>query len=239
LTIAARDTVLLQGDSAVTTSATQAGGGNITLTGNQLVRLTESVVTAEARGEARDDRGGNVTINSAFVVLDHSRVQASAVAGNGGDIAVNATEAFLADVETCADEACFDASSQLANPGRIEVQSPVTDLSSIVVPLPQRFAQAAELLRQHCAERLRGGEVSSFVLAGREQVPIEPDGVLPSPPSMDNNIAAMSMRAGKLALRDAPRRLWGGEGRTSPQMAFNLDCNKWQEEEKAHRQRMK
>jgi filamentous hemagglutinin family protein len=231
LTITARDTVLLRDDSAVTTLATQAGGGNITVTGNQLVRLTDSVVTAEARGQEPDDRGGNVTINSAFVILDHSRVQANAVAGNGGDITINATEAFLADVETCANEECFDASSQLANPGRIVVQAPVTDLSSIVVPLPQRFAQAAELLRQHCAERLRGSEASSFIVAGREQVPIEPDGVLPSPPSMDGNITSLSTRAAKLARRGTNEdivleQLWGSEGQTLPQMALDLDCRR-------------
>jgi filamentous hemagglutinin family protein len=234
LTIAADDTVLLREGSAITTLATQAGGGNITLTGFQLVRLDRSRVTAEARGEALDDRGGNVTINSAFVILDHSLIQANAFAGNGGDITVNATEAFLADVETCTDEECLDASSQLANPGRIEVQSPVTELSSIVVPLPQRFAQATELLRQHCAERLRGGEVSSFILAGREQVPIEPDGVLPSPPSIDGNMAALPTRAERLVLQGilspngdhAPRWLWGSEPQTLPQMTLDLDCGK-------------
>jgi hypothetical protein len=49
------------------------------------------------------------------------------------------------------------------------------------VPLPQRFTQAAALLRQQCAERLRGGQVSSFVIAGRDGVPADPEGGLPSP----------------------------------------------------------
>jgi filamentous hemagglutinin family protein len=245
LIIAASDTVLLQQGSAITTLATQAGGGNITLTGTQLVRLTESKVTAEARGEASDDRGGNVTVNSAFIILDHSLIQANAFAGNGGNITINATEAFLADAETCAEPGeCLDASSQLANPGLIAVQAPVTEISSIVVPLPQRFAQATELLRQHCAERFRGGEVSSFILAGREQVPIEPDGVLPSPPSINGNMAALPIRAERLILQgtvsphgdQASRRLWGSEQQTLPQRVLDLACDKWQATEE-HRQR--
>jgi len=226
LTITAGDTVLLRQGSAITTLAEQAGGGNIMLRGSQLIRLTDnSRVTAEARGEASDDRGGNVMVKAPFVILDHSDIQANAFRGNGGNITVNATEAFLADVETCANEACLDASSELANPGRIEVQAPVTDLSSIVVPLPQRFAQAAELLRQYCAERFRGGEVSSFILAGREQVPIEPDGVLPSPPSMDNNMATLPTKAERRALSGIIPTKKSKE-QASLSVAFDLDCSK-------------
>jgi hypothetical protein len=57
----------------------------------------------------------------------------------------------------------------------------VTNLSGTVTPLPQRFIQASPLLRQRCAERLRGGQVSSLVLAGRDGVPTDPEGGLPSP----------------------------------------------------------
>src|SRR5262249_16772663 len=46
--------------------------------------------------------------------------------------------------------------------------------------LPQQFAQAAALLRNRCAARLQEGNVSSLVERGRDGVPANPDGVLPS-----------------------------------------------------------
>ncbi len=55
------------------------------------------------------------------------------------------------------------------------------DLSGTIAPLSQRFSPAVVLLRQRCAERLRGGQVSSFIVGGRDGVPVAPDGVLSSP----------------------------------------------------------
>jgi hypothetical protein len=50
-----------------------------------------------------------------------------------------------------------------------------------VAPLTQAFAQAGELLRDRCGERVRGGTVSRFVLGGRDGVPLEPGSLLLSP----------------------------------------------------------
>ena len=61
------------------------------------------------------------------------------------------------------------------------IQAPVTSLSGAVAPLPQAFAQATELLRTRCVERLREGTVSRFVLGGRDGVPLEPGSLLLSP----------------------------------------------------------
>ena len=55
------------------------------------------------------------------------------------------------------------------------------DLSGAITPLQERFSEAAALLRQRCAERLRGGQVSSFIVGGRDGVPLEPGELLPSP----------------------------------------------------------
>jgi filamentous hemagglutinin family protein len=179
--ILAQDTFLSE-YSTVTTKALQASGGNIQVTAETLVRLQDSAITAEARGETRmGSDGGNVTIQAGFVILDHSQIHANAFGGNGGNIVMTVDDAFLADTQTCADQACLDASSQLGVAGTIAVSTPTADLSGVVTPLPQTFTSAAVLLRQRCAERLRGGEISSLVLAGRDGVPADPEGGLPSP----------------------------------------------------------
>ena len=200
VSITATDT-FLSTDSAVTTAAETAGGGDIELE-SRLVRLTDSALTAEAQGvDQQGSDGGNVTIRAGFVILDHSQMQANAFGGNGGNIVIEVEDAFLADTETCAGQVCLDASSRLGVAGIVEVSNPTADLSGVVTPLPQTFTQAAALLPQRCAERLQGQPVSTFVLAGRGSVPLQPGGALPSPLyRAEREVAASTGRTGALPL---------------------------------------
>jgi hypothetical protein len=63
----------------------------------------------------------------------------------------------------------------------IDIQAKFTNLSGNITQLPETVLQAASLLRAACAARLSGGKSSSLVVAGREGVPLEPGGVMPSP----------------------------------------------------------
>jgi hypothetical protein len=221
----------LSENSAVTTSAATADGGNITLEA-RLVRLRDSVLTAEARGvNQQGSDGGNVTIHAGFVILDHSQVQANAFGGNGGNIVLAAEEAFLADPQTCADQACLNASSQLGVAGTIAVNTPIADLSGIVTPLPQTFTPATALLRQRCAERLREGEISSFILAGRDGVPLEPDGLLLDPlaqaPPPEESLASVG-RLHRGQSDHSQSREWPGHEFASA--VWDGTCGSWLEE---------
>jgi len=102
-------------------------------------------------------------------------ILANAFAGTGGNITIVAGQAVLADPSSV-----IDASSSLGVSGTISINSPVTNLSGTIAPLPQGFLQAAALLAQRCAARM-GGTYSTFVVAGREGLPLEPGGLLPSP----------------------------------------------------------
>lgn len=75
----------------------------------------------------------------------------------------------------------MSASSQLGVSGTVNIQSPVQNFSSSLVPLQKNFQSAAALLAQRCAARAAGGQVSTFVMAGREGLPAEPGGFLTSP----------------------------------------------------------
>jgi filamentous hemagglutinin family protein len=166
------DSVLMREHSTVTTGATQADGGNITVTARTLVRLRDSQITTAVGSGA--GQGGNITIDPDFVILERSQLVADAFGGPGGNITVVA-EAFLADTASR-----VSASSALATPGDINIQA-LTNVSGIVAPLPQRVEQAAALLPTRCAERRRGELQSSFILAGRDSIPLEPGHVWPSP----------------------------------------------------------
>ena len=165
-------------NSAITTSATTADGGNIsiTTTGSQLYLLNGKITTSVQSGLGQ---GGNITIGSnahpiEFVILNGSEIRADAFGGPGGNINVFAGT-FLTT------SSILSASSALGVPGTIGIQAGVTDVSSTVSQLPESVLQASTLLRAACATRLAGGQSSSLVVSGREGLPAEPGGVLPSP----------------------------------------------------------
>ena len=160
---------------SIATRATQADGGNIQITAPTLVRLRDSAITAEVGGGATTV-GGNITIDPQFVLLQNSQIIANAFQGQGGNIRIQAQQVFLADPASQ-----VSASSALGINGQVNIQAPVTSISGAVAPLPQTFAQTAELLRSRCAQRLREGTVSRFVVGGRDGVPLEPGDLLLSP----------------------------------------------------------
>jgi len=165
-------------DSSISTKAITADGGNISiaLTGSQLYLLNSQITTSVQGGGGS---GGNITIGSAghpigFIILNGSQVRADAFGGPGGNIGVFA-DTFLTG------DSVLSASSALSAPGVINIQAKFTDLSGNITQLPETVLQAASLLRAACAARLSAGKASSLVVSGREGVPLEPGGVMPSP----------------------------------------------------------
>jgi large exoprotein involved in heme utilization and adhesion len=165
-------------DSAITTAATRADGGNIsiTTTGSQVFLSNGRITTSVQSGFGG---GGNITLGTAahpigFLILNGSEIRADAFGGPGGNINVFAG-IFLTS------NSILSASSALGVPGTIGIQAGITNISSIVGQLPESVLQAATLLRAACATRLAGGQSSSLVVSGREGLPAEPGGALPSP----------------------------------------------------------
>jgi large exoprotein involved in heme utilization and adhesion len=222
----------LSENSIITTEANLADGGNIQVTVQELVRLQDSDITATVGGGV-ETIGGNITIDSEFVILEGSRILAEAFQGQGGRIGMTA-EAVLADAASR-----ISASSTLGIDGTVDIQAPVRNLSGTVTPLPQTFRQVAALLRQRCAERLRGSQASSFVLGGRDSLPAAPSGVLPSllyetPVSTTDMVETrMADEAGSLPpatfLHIDPSgyfQIRGEPAQQFPQMVLDVECAK-------------
>ena len=87
-----------------------------------------------------------------------------------------ASQAFLPDALSV-----VDASSAKGVSGTITINSPLSNLSQTLVPLSASALHAAVLLRAQCAAKLQGGQTSSFVQVGRDNLPPEPGGWLSSP----------------------------------------------------------
>jgi filamentous hemagglutinin family protein len=170
----------LLNNSSITTDSLVADGGNITITstGSELFLQNSQILTSVRSGVGS---GGNITIGSlahplSIIVLDDGGIHADAFGGPGGNINVS-TNVLLSNVPV---ETAITASSQLSSSGTISVNAFTTDVSGAVAELPSGLAQSAALLRASCAVRMAEGRASSLVVAGREGVPVEPGGFLPS-----------------------------------------------------------
>ncbi|MEK7764259.1 MAG: filamentous hemagglutinin N-terminal domain-containing protein [Nitrospirota bacterium] len=148
------------------------GGGDIDIQVNEQLRLVNSIISASVLGGTGS--GGNVRIDPNIVVLQNSQILAKAIQGAGGNITIT-TPLFLADQSSL-----VSASSQFGLNGTVRIQSPTSNLSGSLGPLTSKPSQAQSLLTQRCAA-LANGQASSFVVAGREQLPADPGGWLTSP----------------------------------------------------------
>ena len=184
ISITAGDSLVMQNGS-ISTATTQSDGGNITLQVGRLVQLADSQITTSVQGGLGN--GGNITIDPQFVILQNSQILAQAFGGNGGNILIVCTAACIIDPSST-----ISASSTLGISGTVDIQTPVNNLSDTLAPLTGEYVSASAMLQARCAARFNQ---SSLVLAGRDGVPLEPGGLLPSPLFVESHSSARLARA--------------------------------------------
>ena len=145
-------------------------------TAPDMIQLVNSNIRTSVAGSGTDTAGGNINVDPQFVVLQNSQILAQAFAGTGGAITITATSAFISDPLSI-----VNASSTLGISGTVNIQSPLQNVGGELTALTQEFSSAAALLAQQCAARAADGKFSTFVVAAREGLPIEPGGFLASP----------------------------------------------------------
>jgi len=185
--------ILLNGNSFLSTSAPGSSGGNIAVNSGSEIRIVDSQITAEAGLDGGNitlvapeltyllnstctahavGNGGNLTIDPSFLILNNSALISSSTLGNGGNISIN-SDYFFQSAST------IDASAPFGLPGTVSVSAPEVDLSGRLVGLPENLLSAESQLRPDCGVRL-SGNISSFIVLGRGGLPIEPGGFVPS-----------------------------------------------------------
>jgi filamentous hemagglutinin family protein len=169
--ITASDSILLD-KASVTTEAGSAVGGNIKLTADNRIDVTNSQVTS--RVQEGSGSAGSINFDPDFIVLKNSQVLSTAVAGSGGDITLTANSAIVMDPFTF-----LDARSQFGGNGRINIESPVQFLSSTIVPLPQNLVPVTTLYGTKCVAEQ--GRFSSFVNTKADTIAPTPGTLLASP----------------------------------------------------------
>jgi large exoprotein involved in heme utilization and adhesion len=197
---------------SVAATAARAGGGTIEIHAGRLVQVLDSDITTNILGGGGE--AGNLTVNAPFVVIAGSQSIANAFEGQGGNLAIDA-EVFLAD-----------PASRLAASGTLEIRSAAATPTGSIAPLPQAFVDVVVLLPVRCAARFRGGTTSSLVLGGREGLPLDPNGVLPSPLMRQERLAADPAVTGKPHRHKSAARfaLLAGHEQALPRLAG--DCAK-------------
>ena len=178
--------------SSITTQAAKASGGNIDIRATDRIRFVNSTVSTSVLSE--DGKGGNIFIDPNVVILEGSQVTAKAVGGAGGNITV-VTPLFLKDSISS-----ITAKSESGLNGTVLIQSPTSNLSGTVGQLVSKISPPQVLLQNRCVALASGGQ-STFLLAGRDTLPTEPDGWLNSPVSMEHMTGEATEQASSLTVQ--------------------------------------
>ena len=171
------DDIIRLDQGFVTTKAEKASGGDIKLNAANTIHLIDSTLESLVGGD-KNSEGGNISLDPQFVILQTSRIDATATAGFGGNIEIIG-DVILADSFSLDN---IDASSQ-AGPqfsGTVSIQGAIQQLSESIAPLPEAIASVAALYAQRCAAQ-KNGQFSSLVLGNGDGVPPEPGSFLSSP----------------------------------------------------------
>jgi hypothetical protein len=115
-----------------------------------------------------------VNIDLQSVAPQNGQILAQAVEGLGGNISIT-TNLLLPNSTSV-----ISASSRCGEQGTLSIQSPISPAGGKIPPLSQEPLIATILLRQWCAA-LAYGNLSSFTVAGRDSLPVEPGEWLASP----------------------------------------------------------
>jgi filamentous hemagglutinin family protein len=174
----ASDRHLTSTDSSLTTTATNAGGGQIDLFAARNVELVRSRVETTVSGMDASADAGNIDIPlrnplmpdapiPAAVVLSAATVRANAVAADAGNITISA------DLVLSSANSVVEATSELGVDGIVDVPGPNRELVGQLAVLPANYVDVASLLTTPCDARTN--REGSFVIHRREPVDLRDD----------------------------------------------------------------
>lgn len=127
--------------SSVTTDAISKDGRNITLLTPELIHMTDSEITSSVGG-GMDTAGGNIHLDSRFIVLDSSEILANAFEGIGRNLTLGGEVVLTNPLSS------LDASSTLSIDGDVDIQAAIRNLSGTIASLPREFQQASTLFAE-------------------------------------------------------------------------------------------
>jgi hypothetical protein len=182
-----REDIILRDRGEISAIANSGQGGNIFLTsGDFLVLVSGSKVTTEAGRNFGAGDGGNVFVDSRYVIaapFNDNNIDANAFLGSGGNIQVDASRLYDLEKREVASLQSNDitASSDYGPPGQVGTSPLNPDPTQGLANLPANPVDPTTLIAETCAPR--GGiaqrQQNRFIVTGRGGLPPDPNAAFP------------------------------------------------------------
>jgi len=150
--------------STITATSELSGGGDIDITSDLLFLSNQSGISTSVNDSTGG--GGDIKINSDFVVIvENSKITANAIFGPGGNILITTQGLFLSP------DSQITASSEFGVDGVVNISNPDPTQNLGLVPLPATIVDTGLLIATGCRT---DDEQNSFALTGRGGLPTDP-----------------------------------------------------------------
>ncbi|MFP5269904.1 two-partner secretion domain-containing protein [Coleofasciculus sp.] len=174
------DRVTLLDGAGIGTGTRSGNGGNIVLTGTDLLLMRNNSLISTTAGQAgAGGDGGDIDIEAKFIVSileGNSDITANAFEGNGGNIIITTQGIFGLQVsDKLTPNSDITASSQLGIGGTITINTPNVDPSSGLTELPLNFTDPSNQIIAGCP----ADTGNRFTVIGRGGIPNNPRDYLP------------------------------------------------------------
>ncbi|BAZ02746.1 filamentous hemagglutinin outer membrane protein [Tolypothrix tenuis PCC 7101] len=179
--------VTLDKQGRLIAESASGNGGNIKLVIRDLLLMRRGgQISTNAGTEEKGGNGGNVNINSKFIIAipkENSDIAANAFEGNGGRVQINTQGIFGTEFRSQeTNQSDITASSKFGVSGIVTIESP--DNSAIqnnLGKLPQTAIDTNALIANSCIARRNQQQNGSFFITGSGGVAVRPgDAPLPS-----------------------------------------------------------
>ncbi len=185
--VTADEDIIMRDQGQIRAIANSDQGGSIFLTsGDFLVLVNGSQVTAEAGQKTNFGEGGNVFINTRYVIaapFNDNNIDANAFFGDGGNVEVFASRLY--DIQK-RDQASFQsnditASSGYGIDGTVGISPLNPDPTQGLANLPANPVDPTTLIAETCAPRrgLTERSKNQFIVTGRGGLPPDPNAAFP------------------------------------------------------------
>ncbi|GJD17937.1 filamentous haemagglutinin outer membrane protein [Rivularia sp. IAM M-261] len=180
------NTVRLDNKSIIAAATTSGNGGNINLTAADflLLRNNSNITTTGGFDNESGGDGGNININTPFIVADkneNSDIAANAFTGKGGNVNIRARNIFGIEPQfKSTNQSDITASSQLGVQGNISIAKPNFDATQAITELPNKVVDASSQIGQICPRGVYANrQEGHFTITGAGSLPPNPLEMLP------------------------------------------------------------
>jgi filamentous hemagglutinin family protein len=174
------DTVNLDNGGNISAKNDAEDGGDINLTvQNYLLLRRNSFISTDAGAAQAGGNGGNININTPFIVAvpsENSDITASAFSGSGGNVNIRTQSIFgiTARSKTSPTTSDITASSDIGVQGQISIQEPEIQPSQSIIELPEEVVDATRKVAEVCPKEPGTKPLGEFIITGRGSLPPNP-----------------------------------------------------------------